>query len=254
MRTAEKTNENETASDGERECRAGRKERGKRKQKINELRTHEKLGQNKSLNGSKMVLIFSWWRRTPRPSLPCPVRLVPVAVAVAVPLPHLVAPCCRPAAPLVVKICCAPRRFPRGILKPSSALHLRFLCVCDCVCVSVCASLTPCLSLPLPLSLCRLLCVCFALRCLAASSFLFYFIQYNSSPCPASVLHTPPPFHHASTTCPTPPPCPVCIRSATPHTQYHLRPLLLLLRLFFGNKLFCQCRRVVFALQRSKGG
>lgn len=252
MRTAEKTNENETASDGERECRAGRKERGKRKQKINELRTHEKLGQNKSLNGSKMVLIFSWWRRTPRPTLHCPVRLVPVAVAV--PLPHLVAPCCRPAAPLVVKICCAPRRFPRGILKPSSALHLRFLCVCDCVCVSVCASLTPCLSLPLPLSLCRLLCVCFALRCLAASSFLFYFIQYNSSPCPASVLHTPPPFHHASTTCPTPPPCPVCIRSATPHTQYHLRPLLLLLRLFFGNKLFCQCRRVVFALQRSKGG
>lgn len=175
----------------------GEEGKGQEEAKINELRTHEKLGQNKSLNGSKMVLIFSWWRRTPRPSLPYPVRLVPVAVAV--PLPHLVAPCCRPAAPLVVKICCAPRRFPRGILKPSSALHLPLsLRVRLCVC----ASLTPCL--PLSLSLCRLLCVCFALRCLAASSFLFYFIQYNSSPCPAAVLHTPPPFHHASTTCPPP--------------------------------------------------
>lgn len=70
------------------------------------------------------------------------------------------------------------------------------VCVCECVCHTHC--------LPLSLSLCRLLCVCFALRCLAASSFLFYFIQYNSSPCPAAVLHTPPPFHHASTTCPPP--------------------------------------------------
>lgn len=199
-----------------------------------------------------MVLIFSWWRRTPRTSLPYPVRLVPVAVAVAVPLPHLVAPCCRPAAPLVVKICCAPRRFPRGILKPSSALHLPLslrVRLCESVCVYFSLSLPPSFSL----SLCRLLCVCFALRCLAASSFLFYFIQYHSSPCPRrSVAHAtplPPRLNYL----PTPLPCPVCIRSATPHTQYHLRPLLLLLRLFFGNKLFCQCRRVVFALQRSKG-
>lgn len=173
MRTAEKTNENETASDGERECRAGREERGKRKQKINELRTHEKLGQNKSLNGSKMVLIFSWWRRTPRPTLHCPVRLVPVAVAV--PLPHLVAPCCRPAAPLVVKICCAPRRFPRGILKPSSALHLPLslrvrLCVCECVWLT--HSFPPSLSLSVAFFVCVLLCA-------AWRHLRFYFILYN---------------------------------------------------------------------------
>lgn len=149
--------------------------KGQEEAKINELRTHEKLGQNKSLNGSKMVLIFSWWRRTPRPSLPYPVRLVPVAVAVAVPLPHLVAPCCRPAAPLVVKICCAPRRFPRGILKPSSALHLPLsLRVRLCVC----ASLTPCLSLSLSPSLSVAFFVC-VLLCAAWRHLRFYFILYN---------------------------------------------------------------------------
>lgn len=98
------------------------------------------------------------------PYLPS-LRLVPVAVAVAVPLPHLVAPCCRPAAPLVVKICCAPRRFPRGILKPSSALHLPLslrvrLCVCECMCVYFSHSLPPSFSLSLSPSLCVF---CFAL-------------------------------------------------------------------------------------------
>lgn len=129
------------------------------KRKINELRTHEKLGQNKSLNGSKMVLIFSWWRRlsakpnhppSPHPSIAA-LRVRSTSLAHCLPL--VVA--AGAAAPLlVVKICCAPA-FPAWNFKAiiSVAFAAFFLCVCVCLCLFLCPSRchsTPLFTLLLP--------------------------------------------------------------------------------------------------------